>query len=67
MYLGKHISIETLVILNKINNYTNKLDNVLKDDIIWPDVSRIVKKYTPFLKIDKEKYVRKLKQKLREN
>ena len=67
MYLGKHISMENLVILNKINNYTDRLDNVLKDDIIWPDVSRIVKKYTPFLKIDKEKYVSKLREKLREN
>ena len=64
-YLGKHISIETLVILNQINNYTNRLDIDLKNDIIWPDVSRIIKKYTPFLKIDKDRYVRTLKERLR--
>jgi len=61
-YLGKHISIETLVILNYINNYTDRLDRELKNDIIWPDVSRIIKKYQPFLKIDKEQYVRKLRE-----
>jgi len=65
MYLGKHISIETLVILNNINNYTNRLDDVLKNDLVWPDVSRIIKKYQPFLKIEKEKYVRILRERLR--
>ena len=64
-YLGKHISMETLVILNQINNYTDRLDEVLSNDIIWPDVSRIIKKYQPFLKIEKEKYVRILKDGLR--
>jgi len=64
-YLGKHISIETLVILNQINNYTNRLDKALCNDIIWPDVSRIIKKYQPFLNIDKDRYVRTLKERLR--
>mgnify|MGYP003109092449 FL=1 len=65
MYLGKHISIETLVILNQINNYTDKLDEKLKNDLVWPDVSRILKKYQPFLNIEKERYVRILKDRLR--
>lgn len=57
MYLRKMISIETLVILNKLNNYTKRLDNELSSDLMWPDTSRIIKKYSPFLTIDKEKYV----------
>jgi len=65
MYLGKHISIETLVILNQINNYTDRLDEKLKNDLVWPDVSRILKKYQPFLNIEKERYVRILKDRLR--
>ena len=56
LYLKKQISIETLVILNKLNKFTDSLDLVLSDDIIWPDVSRIIKKYGPFLQIDKSKY-----------
>tara|TARA_R100001460_G_scaffold7432_1_gene18935 strand:- start:203 stop:817 length:615 start_codon:yes stop_codon:yes gene_type:complete len=66
LYLGKHISIETLVILNNINNYTDRLDKKLRNDLVWPDVSRIIKKYTPFLKIDKEKYVRTVRERLRD-
>lgn len=56
MYLSKIVSIETLVILNKLNNFVDKLDMELKDDIMWPDVSRLIKKYSPFLNINKEKY-----------
>lgn len=56
MYLKNVLSIETLVILNKLNNYVDNLDNLLANDIVWPDVSRIIKKYSPFLNINKEKY-----------
>jgi hypothetical protein len=56
LFLRKIISIETLVILNKLNNFTDKLDDQLSNDIMWPDVSRLIKKYTPFLNINKEKY-----------
>ena len=56
MYLRRDISMETMVILNDINNYVDILDKNLDNDIIWPDVSRLIKKYSPFLDIDKEKY-----------
>ena len=56
MYLRNDISIETLVILNKLNNFTDQLDLDLKDDLVWPDTSRIIKKYSPFLEIKKDKY-----------
>ena len=55
MYLRNDISIETLVILNKLNNFTDQLDQDLKDDLVWPDTSRIIKKYSPFLEIKKDK------------
>ena len=56
LYLNKKVSIETLVILNKLNNFADKLDLLLSSDLIWPDTSRIIKKYSPFISIDKEKY-----------
>ena len=56
MYLRNDISIESLVILNKLNNFTDQLDQDLKDDLVWPDTSRIIKKYSPFLEIKKDKY-----------
>lgn len=55
-YLGKRISIETMVILDIIFNFTEKFDVDLKNDVIWPDLSRLIKKYKPFLKLDIEKY-----------
>lgn len=61
MYLRNDISIETLVILNKLLNFIEELDSKLKDDIVWPDLSRIIKKYDPFLTIEKEKYGRILR------
>ena len=49
-------SIETLVILDSLYSYVQVFDAYLNDDLMWPDVSRIIKKYKPFLKFDKEKY-----------
>lgn len=61
MHLRNDVSIETLVILNKLFNFTEELDTKLKTDIVWPDLSRIIKKYDPFLTVDKEKYGRILR------
>lgn len=61
MYLRGDVSIETLVILNQLRDFCSELDKVLAGDLVWPDVSRIIKKYTPFLSIKKEKYDRILR------
>lgn len=55
-YLRKTITLETLVILEKINPFLDKFDTYLKTDIMWPDIARLIRKYKPFLQIDKEKY-----------
>jgi len=64
-YLRNDVSIETLVLLDKINNYTGELDKVYYDDLIWPDLSRIVKKYKPFLTVKVEKYYDIFRRRLR--
>ena len=56
LYLRNDVSIETLVIINKINNFVEPVDSRLQDDIVWPDISRLIKKYSPFLNINKQKY-----------
>ena len=55
-YLRKTIGIETLVILEKLTGFINTFDNEIADTIVWPDISRLIKKYKPFLVIDVEKY-----------
>lgn len=55
-YLRGTTSIETLVILNKFYNFVDKFDKEYSNDLMWPDISRIIKKYSPFLTIQEEKY-----------
>lgn len=49
-------SIETLVILDSLYSYVQVFDAHLENDLMWPDLSRIIRKYKPFLKFSKEKY-----------
>jgi len=62
-YMRKEISLETLVILDKILGFRSRLDKKL-DDPIWSTVSLKMKKYEPFLNIDVFKFKRILKEKL---
>lgn len=63
-YLRKDICIETLVILDKLLNLTDRFDKDLNDTLVWPDISRLIKKYRPFLKIEREKYDRLLRERI---
>lgn len=56
-YMSKKISLETLVILNKLFKFCDNFDNQIEENFVWPDISRLIKKYSPFVKIDKEKYL----------
>lgn len=51
--LGNEISIETAVALDIVTGYVAKWDKTIRDPIIWPDQSRLIKKYRPFLQLDK--------------
>ena len=55
-FLRKTITLETLVILEKIFPFTGYFDTNIGDDVMWPDISRLIRKYKPFLRFDKEKY-----------
>ena len=56
-YLGKRISIETMVILQELVNYMKKWDD---KDIIWKDHKILVEKYKNFLTIDLKRCKMKL-------
>jgi hypothetical protein len=60
-YLQKLLSLETLVILDKIFNFTKSYDKILLDPI-WESLSLKIKKYSPFLSINKEKYIKIMKE-----
>jgi hypothetical protein len=56
MTLQKDIHLETLVIMNSIMNFLPMWDKKISDTIRYPEFSRKVKKYTPFLQFDKVKF-----------
>ena len=60
-YLGGGISLESMVICDRIFSYGKNFDKDLKDPV-WETVSRRVKKYKPFLNIDVSRYKKILKE-----
>lgn len=60
LFLRKEISIESMIILNKILNYKKEFDMKL-DDPVWQLVSTKISKYSPFLNIDVSKFKEILK------
>ena len=61
MFLSGQISIETLVIYDKIFLFGKNFDKKLKDPV-WETVSLKIKKYSPFLHIDVFHYKKILKE-----
>jgi hypothetical protein len=60
-FLTGNISLETMVICDKIFLFGNNFDKKLNDPV-WETVSRRIKKYSPFLHIDVFKYRKILKE-----
>jgi len=60
-YFKKSISIETLIIIDKILNYKKKFDKNI-DDPIWKMTSNLICKYSPFLNINIFEYKKILKE-----
>ena len=60
-YLGKRVSLETMIILDELVEYSKNWDMELKwDDFVWPDVKKLMNNYKGFLTIDAERYRMKL-------
>ena len=55
-YFGGHICLETLVILDAILGFREQFDQSMSEVFMWPDTSRLIRKYRPFLKIDADTY-----------
>ena len=51
-YLGKKISLETLVVFEKLVSYRETFDKEIREQIIWPKVSRLIEKYEPFVDVN---------------
>ena len=54
-YLQGEISLETVVIINNLVGFIRKADKQITETIVWPDVSRKIRKYAAFVQCDIEK------------
>lgn len=56
LYLQNDISIETLIILNKLFNFFDTWDTKIEESILWPDRKLILDKYSVFVNIEHDKF-----------
>lgn len=56
-YLGKRVSLETMIVLDDLVEFSKRWDKELVwDDFVWPDVKKLVNNYKGFLTIKTDKY-----------
>jgi hypothetical protein len=65
--MQKDISIETFIIMNRFLNFMPKFDNEIKDPILWPDQSLLIRKYDKFITVNNNKAAEALKDCLQSN
>lgn len=56
MYMQGDILLETMVILNNIFQYLSKWDKEITETVIYPKISRRIRKYGAFLEVNVAKY-----------
>jgi len=54
-YVRGDINIESVVIIDQLTNFMNDADKQITETIVWPELSRKIRKYKPFVHFDLEK------------
>ena len=52
LYLSKKICVETFVVFEKILGFMRTMDKSIKEHFIWPEHSKKIRKYMPFVKFN---------------
>ena len=65
-HLAGNISAEDMCVYEKLFGYCKDYDKQLKDPV-WKVIGMKIRKYLPFLNIDKEKYKQYLMSRIKEN
>ncbi len=55
LFIKRQLNLETLIVMDIVLGYTKTWDNQLNDPL-WESLSLKIKKYKPFLSIDRNKY-----------
>lgn len=56
LHSGDQISLETVVILDKLTGFVDRASENVSETIFWPEFKRKVHKYSPFIKVDAKKF-----------
>ena len=56
LFIQNEVTMETMVILNNIFDFIRIWDKKISDDIIYPKISRKIRKYGSFLNVNVDKY-----------
>lgn len=56
LYWTKTITLETLIIMDLILDFTKIWNEKITDTLLWPKTRKLIVKYRPFLNIDVKKY-----------
>lgn len=52
MLTQQDITLESFIIMNKILNFLPKLASSIEEDLVWPEIYRLITKYSPFVRVD---------------
>tara|TARA_Y100000361_G_C11150970_1_gene341043 strand:+ start:1537 stop:2130 length:594 start_codon:yes stop_codon:yes gene_type:complete len=61
-YMGKRISVETLVMILEITNVTDRWNDQIQDTLIYPELMNKITKYKGFMSYDIKQYANQLKE-----
>ena len=56
LFMQNEVTMETMVILNNLFDFIKIWDKKISDDIIYPKISRKIRKYGSFLNVNVDKY-----------
>ena len=54
-WMEEDITLETVVILDQLTNFMEKEGSKITETLFWPDTSRKIRKYSPFVNFKKDK------------
>ena len=63
--MKKKVTLESVCILVELVGCMPKWEKQITEDILWPPIHRMIKKYTPFIQYDKDKFMKLLKDKIK--
>ena len=57
LWMEEEVTLETVVVLNSITDFVIREGHKITETLFWPDVSKKIIKYQPFVNFDKNKFV----------